>query len=294
MKPTELSRREFALLAGAGLAAAQPAGAAGTLTAREVIERIQKNVGVPWRTPTVDTVKAGDPEIPVTGISTTFMATLDMLRRSAKAGCNLVITHEPTFYNHQDETKDFANDAVYAFKRDFIAHNHMVVFRFHDHWHARKPDGMFQGLADAFGWQTYQSPADQRLFQIPDISLGDLVKMMQSRLQIRAPRIIGDAALRVRRVAVNAGYTSLDEVTRLMPSNDVFVCGEPREWEGVEYVQDAIAAGQKKGMIILGHEASEEPGMKVCAAWLKGIVKEVPVEWITAGEPFWRPSRDAG
>ena len=33
------------------------------LTAREVIDRIQKNVGVPWRTDTVDTIKAGDPNL---------------------------------------------------------------------------------------------------------------------------------------------------------------------------------------------------------------------------------------
>ncbi|HLN00503.1 MAG TPA: hypothetical protein VK335_14550 [Bryobacteraceae bacterium] len=37
------------------------------LTARQVIERIQKNVGVPWRAETVDTFKAGDPDTPVTG-----------------------------------------------------------------------------------------------------------------------------------------------------------------------------------------------------------------------------------
>ena len=29
-------------------------------------------------------------------------------------------------------------------------------------------------------------------------------------------------------MAVNAGYTTLDEVMKLMPSNDVFVAGEPR------------------------------------------------------------------
>jgi hypothetical protein len=31
------------------------------ITAHQIIERIQKNVGVPWTTPTVDTFKAGNP-----------------------------------------------------------------------------------------------------------------------------------------------------------------------------------------------------------------------------------------
>lgn len=66
---------------------------ANRLTARQVIERIQKNVGVTWRSQTVDTFKAGDPDTPVTGIATTMMATYDVLQRAAAAGDNLVITH---------------------------------------------------------------------------------------------------------------------------------------------------------------------------------------------------------
>src|SRR5216683_2977586 len=70
------------------------------ITARQVIERIQKHVGVPWTQPTVDTFKAGDPDTQVKGIAVTMMATLDVLERAAAAGQNLIITHEPTFYNH--------------------------------------------------------------------------------------------------------------------------------------------------------------------------------------------------
>src|SRR4051794_6004827 len=73
-------------------------------TARDIIERIQKNVGVAWRTQTVDTFKAGNPNRAVTGIAVTMMATLDVLERAAASGKNLIITHEPTFYNHLDTT----------------------------------------------------------------------------------------------------------------------------------------------------------------------------------------------
>src|SRR5262245_26451220 len=72
------------------------------LTAQQVIDRIKKNVGVPWRDQTVDTFKAGDPNARVTGVATTMMATFDVLKRAAAAGRNLIITHEPTFYDHLD------------------------------------------------------------------------------------------------------------------------------------------------------------------------------------------------
>jgi hypothetical protein len=73
------------------------------LTARDVIERIKENIGVPWTEPTVDTFKDGDPATPVTGIAVTMMATFDVLRRASARGANLVITHEPTFYDHLDK-----------------------------------------------------------------------------------------------------------------------------------------------------------------------------------------------
>jgi hypothetical protein len=46
------------------------------LTARQVIERIQKEIGTSAGPGTVDTFKAGDPETPITGVATTFTATL--------------------------------------------------------------------------------------------------------------------------------------------------------------------------------------------------------------------------
>src|SRR5258705_13982255 len=89
MNPTNLSRRQFALITGAALAAVR--AEAAEITARQVIERIQKNVGVPWRTETVDTFKAGNPDSAVKGIATSFSATLDVIQRGVASGKNLFI-----------------------------------------------------------------------------------------------------------------------------------------------------------------------------------------------------------
>ena len=128
MHPNTITRRELAALAGVALAGGASAQAqSGALTARQAIERIQKNVGVPWSKQTVDTFKAGDPDTPVTGIATSFMATLDVLQRAAAAGKNLIVTHEPTFWSHLDETKELVNDPIYKFKQAFIAQHKLVV-----------------------------------------------------------------------------------------------------------------------------------------------------------------------
>jgi hypothetical protein len=71
----------------------------------------------------------------------------------------------------------------------------------------------------------------------------------------------------------------------------VLVAGEAAEWETVEYARDAAAQGRHKALILLGHEVSEEAGMQYCAQWLKGILPEMPIEFIKAGEPFWAPAK---
>jgi putative NIF3 family GTP cyclohydrolase 1 type 2 len=281
------SRRGFLATAGASLLAA----ADSPLTVGQVIERIQKNLGVPWRTPTVDTLKAGTPDTPVQGIATTMMATFDVLQRAQKAGRNFVITHEPTFYNHEDTTTAFSTDAVYQAKRAFLEEHRMAVMRFHDNWHARRPDGIRTGMLQILGWERFMADENPRLLVMPELSLEALAGDVRKRLQARTMRIIGDPKMKVRRVAINPGYGDLQGVMRTLarPDVDVLVIGEAREWEGILYAQDAIAAGKAKALIILGHVISEENGMNECARWLKTFITEVPVEFIAAGEPFWSP-----
>ena len=85
------------------------------------------------------------------GIATSFSATLDVCQRAAVSGKNFIIVHEPTFYNHLDDTKDLNGD-IYRIKRTFIEKNNLVVWRFHDHWHDRRPDGVLTGMVAALGW----------------------------------------------------------------------------------------------------------------------------------------------
>lgn len=288
MNQKPLSRRRFAL-AGAGLLAPSPPALAQPITAQSIVDRIQRALGIPWRQQTVDTFKAGGPDVQIHGIATTVMATLDVLQRAHAARRNLVITHEPTFYNHEDRTTDLESDPVYRHKQEFIKKSNMSVWRFHDHWHARQPDEVLVGLADLFGWTPHQMITSPRIFALPETTLEALAKDIQNRLKARTLRVIGDPQTKVSRVALSPGAAGLMTAVRLLPEADVFVAGEQREWEGVEYAQDAIAAGQKKGMILLGHAISEDPGMRLCAQWLRTFITDVPVEWIPAGEPFWRP-----
>jgi putative NIF3 family GTP cyclohydrolase 1 type 2 len=280
------------LILGATSLAAQPK----PLTAREVIARIQEHVGIPWMQQTVDTFKAGNPDAQVKGIAVTMMATLDVLQRAAAAGQNLIITHEPTFFNHQDKPDDLDqkdNDPVLAAKRAFIEDHGLVIWRFHDHWHRMKRDGIELGMAHALGWEKFQDSSNQYLFAIPETDLEHLAGDLKSRLKIRVMRVVGDPKLKVNKVALVPGASGFAKETRALEISDVqvLITGEPREWETVEYVADAVTEGKPKALIILGHIPSEQAGMEECARWLKTFVTEVPIEFVPAREPFWTPKQ---
>ena len=272
-----------------------PAAAQNTakqaLTAGEVVDRIKAHTGIPWMTETVDTFKAGDPETRVTGIAVTMMATYAVLERARAGGLNLIITHEPTFFDHQDKADQLPageEDAVLAEKRAFIAKNHLVVWRFHDHWHRMHPDGIELGNVHALGWEKFQDPTNQYLFTIPETSVGDLAEELQKKLGIAVMRVVGDRGSRVTRVALSPGSAGAKrEIAALeMPDVEVLIAGETREWETVEYVADAVSEGRHKALILLSHVPSEQQGMAECARWLKTFVTEVPVEFVPTPDPF--------
>lgn len=289
------SRRSF-LWGAMGLTAAQlvRAQAAPPLTAGQVLDRIKAQVGIPWRAQTVDNLIVGTAETPVRGIATTMMATLDVVQRAAAAGKNMVITHESTFFSHQDRVDQFQKDATYLHKLEFLKKNNMVVFHFHDHWHGRKPmDGVATGMIRELGWEKHNDPQNFRQFSFPGIPLAKLAKEMQTKLKIRTMRVIGDPQIPINRAMASWGNCSLMPGVPFIsqPNVDVLIIGETHEWELVEYVQDMISSGQKKALIVLGHVVSEQAGMKYCAEWLKGFINEVPIEFIAASEPFWRPDK---
>ncbi len=123
-----ISRRRF-LVTSVGLTAIN-LKASQSLTAGQVIDRIKANVGIPWRAQTVDNIIFGTADAPVKGIATTMMATLDVVQRAAASGRNMIITHEPTFYSHQDTTDQLLQDPTYKFKTEFMTKNGMVVVPF--------------------------------------------------------------------------------------------------------------------------------------------------------------------
>lgn len=303
MKHAHISRRQFVALSGTAGAVSPGLAGAEALTAEAVVRRIQASLGGEWPSTGPDGFKAGDPATVVKGIATTAMATLDVLKQAVKANTNLVLTYEPTFYSRADGRAPAAqaagrgpgglspDDPVAKAKREFIEKNGLVVFRLRDHWQSRKESEMVTGLAGALGWSARRVKNDDALYEIPPATAEATVALIRSKLNLRAGlRAVGDRKATIRRVLLFPGSMTPATMWQRYSEVDLIVAGEVREWENTHYAADMFAAGEKRALVTTGRVASEEPGMRLCAEWVKTVVKEVPAKWIGVGDPYWRPA----
>jgi putative NIF3 family GTP cyclohydrolase 1 type 2 len=164
------------------------------------------------------------------------------------------------------------------------------VFRLTEHWNRRTPDPRALGLAAAMGWKKYATGDDGRHYDVPAVTLETVAAQLKKTLGTRGGiRVVGDRATTVRRIGLLPGFTLIKDAIAMLPDVDVIVTGEVQEWESATYVQDVVFAGGRKGFISIGRVVNEAPGMQVCADWLKTVVSEVPVRFVAAGDPYWRP-----
>lgn len=274
------------------------------MTIQEVIDGVIKKTGVDPipEDQTCDKFMIGNRESQVNKIGTTFMATVDVIKKAKERGINFIITHEPTWFTGADDTSWLKDDPVYREKEKLILESNISIWRFHDHMHMASEDGIYRGFDQEFGWGQYRMAKiesddfiDQvgACYEIPEITLRDLCGFFKRKSDMQVIQIVGNPDMPVRRVAVLVGGGSLGLGVESMPMRlmekrniDLAICGDITEWTLPAYIRDAAQMGMNKGMLVLGHERSEEPGMKHMAEWMKTVTGDIDVEFLDAGEPF--------
>jgi hypothetical protein len=129
------------------------------------------------------------------------------------------------------------------------------------------------------------------MFDIPSATAEQTVALIRKNLNLRGGlRAVGDPQAKVRRVMLYPGMMTPDVMIKYFGQVDMLIAGEVREWECTTYAGDMNSAGEKRSLVTIGRVASEDPGMRACAAWLKTFVKGVPIQWVSSGDPFWRAS----
>ena len=257
-------------------------------TVGQIMDLFIKEVpGAPFAT-TVDTLKSGSRDTVVKGIVTTMFPTLEIIQKTIDVGANFIIVHEPSFYNHLDETKWLENDEVFQYKKNLLDKHGIIIWRNHDYIHRHNPDGVLDGVSSVLGWQAYADKDNRNIFSIPSTSLQNLIQHVKTKLNIAVLRYIGDLSQPCKKIALLPGAAGGRRQIELIGATkpDVLICGELQEWETAEYIRDAQIKGQKTSLIILGHAVSEEPGAAYLASWLKNKLPGIKVTHIASKNPL--------
>jgi hypothetical protein len=142
----------------------------------------------------------------------------------------------------------------------------------------RQPDGILAGMIDKFGWKAYQNGTFPNLFTLPPTTAGAVAASLQKLTGARTIRIVGNPEMPVNEVALLPGASEVEKQIRALEQENVqlLVAGESREWETVPYVQDAVAQGRHKALILLGPLSQKKPAWKSAPAGCKRSFPEDP------------------
>lgn len=236
------------------------------------------------RRSTVDRIVVGDPNREVSRCLVTWMSGFPACREAAKRGVDLLITHEPTFWDPHDREPE--KNPTAAKKLAFIQDAGFAVMRIHDVWD-RMPEvgvpsawGRFLELGDKparTGNQGYQ-----HLYEIEPTPLDTLAKRIAEKTATigeAAVQVVGDGQRPVSRIGVGAGC-ACDIPTSMALAADCTIVAD----DGATYWQHIqMAADHDHPIIRVNHGTSEEPGMVTLCDYINANLEGVAAEHLPHG-----------
>ena len=235
----------------------------------------------PYPDPDVDTFKSGGPETEVTGIAVGWMSYTWALEKALALGCSLFVTHEPTYYDHEDADPDVFRLPGARAKREFIESSGIAILRCHDLWDLIPeigiPDawGRCLGLGEPIAGDRYL-----RTYAVEPVAAAGLAAVLAGRLApLGQPgvQLLGPAEKTIRRVATGTG--AITPVLEMVA--DLGVDAVIATDDGIDYWRDgALAIDLGIPIFVVNHPVSELAGVEALAEHLKAAFPQIPVHHI--------------
>ena len=235
---------------------------------------------------TCDTVKCGSSDKEVKRTAVTMFATPEVIRNAYEWGADLLIVHEPTYYNHFDE---HSYDTVELEKRKLLESTGMTVYRYHDHPHVAVPDMVSVGMFEALELKGEYEREEDGLIRFHlenEITPRELTVLMEDKLDIKHLRMVGSIDSPCKTISGKFGSPSGIGSELRSEKSEIILAGEVCEWAHCEYARDAAQLGYKKALIVMGHIPSERNGMIYIADILKEKCYDIEVKYFESGEVF--------
>ena len=229
---------------------------------------------------TVDRVIYGDPEREVAGIAVAWMPYRATIERARDLGTNLLVVHEPTFYDHWDLDGKLADIPASDEKKQLIDEAGLTIIRCHDIWDALPEIGIpyawgdFLGLGDPTIEERYYN-----VYTVPPQAAAQFAAAVAERTAPLGQPAVGFYGNPDRTVAsVGLGTGCISDPFKLYGLGAdlaISVDDVVRAWIAGEWCQDT-----GKPLLVVNHCVAEEPGMVTLADYLKQAFPDLPVTHI--------------
>jgi len=237
----------------------------------------------------VDTVKAGDPNREIHTVGVGWMATIYNLRAAHELGCELFITHEPTFWEHAAPEQKRRSVEPGLTKQRFLDETGMVVLRAHDTWDNWPEIGIRDSWARGLGLTNFIAQDATRwhaVYQIEETTLEEFARYIASRAKVLGEdsvRVIGDPQMRVSRPSLGVGCGGPDTDMIELGSDVLIVC-----YDGASYwAARERFAELGVGVITVEHGTSEMWGLENLAQHLAETFPELEVHYLDQHPKPW-------
>lgn len=258
------------------------------MIAREVHEHmLEVAPWVDWQGRTCDGFKHGDPEAEVACIAVAWMATMDSIKRAQGFGCNLFVTHEPTFYAHYDDDDELRSSRPAREKLALLDATCMVVYRCHDAWDVFPGLGILDSWARGLGLQgpPVATAAYHAVYEVGPLTVEELAGQIADRVHALGQNAVsyaGHGEQAVTKLAVGTGaITNVHQMVALgadcLLVTDDGICG----WAQTSWLRDLGVPA-----IRVSHSVAEEWGMSNLADYLRRQFSPTPVHYLKIGSLY--------
>ncbi len=236
---------------------------------------------------TCDGIKSGRTDRDVKKVAVSMFATPEVIKNAHDWDAELLIVHEPTYYNHFDVHSE---DPLEIEKRKLLEESGITVYRFHDVLHYSARDMIAEGMLETFGLKgnaVFTGTFDLVRLELDEpMSPLSLAKVIEEKCGIKHVRICGERNALCKNISFLLGAPNgiIDELKNEV--SEIVVTGEVIEWRDCEYARDSAQLGRKKSLLLLGHVGSEREGMKYLATILREKFADVEIEYFDCGEVY--------
>jgi len=261
---------------------------------REILEHFLSRADWVDREKTVDRVIVGEADKNVDACAVTWIPSFETVREVVRRGFDLLICHEPTFWDHLDDHPSEKPGCLEKLR--FLERSGLTILRNHDCWDRWPEIGIPGAWASFLALEA--SPAAtaragaQHRYDIDPVPFGRFAAHVAGRtgaIGEPAVEVVGDADQYVSRVGIGTGC-----ICQLGPYLDmgcdccIVVDDGTAYWRDIQHAHDLGIP-----IICVNHCTAEEPGMVTLTQYINDHVDGLTAEHIAQGCRFRLVSDDA-